>query len=159
MGGAVDAIQFLLSSRANVNARAAALGTPLHYAARYGQLATASALLEAGADCTAQDRSGDTPLDDAEKRRHLDISTRIREVLLATETQVLPPASPEERPGPSYHEDKSCAVCMNDTKNMALVPCGHVCLCEACCRAVMSSGSRKCPVCRIGIESTLKVYL
>ena len=39
--------------------------TALHYAACYGRLASATRLLEGGADLTLRNKSGDTALDDA----------------------------------------------------------------------------------------------
>jgi len=78
LGGALAALELLLSKGVNVNAKAAGGGTPLHYAARYGMKEAAAMLLQAGADPMARDKSGDTPLEDAVKRRHTEIASEIR---------------------------------------------------------------------------------
>jgi hypothetical protein len=50
-------------------------------------------------------------------------------------------------------EDDSCVICLDQPKSMALIPCGHWCVCEAC-----SSGVRKCPLCRIDSTDKLKIF-
>jgi len=45
-------------------------GTPLHEAARAGQVGTANFLITAGADLAVRDREGNTPLDLAERHQH-----------------------------------------------------------------------------------------
>src|SRR5262249_44467258 len=47
--------------------------TPLHYAARYGNVELAKLLLEAKADPTAKEFHEKTPLDLAKERKHQDI--------------------------------------------------------------------------------------
>jgi hypothetical protein len=58
-------LKTLVSHGADVNATNAKGATPLHYAARFGQLGSARMLLELGADRTLRDRDGKTPLDRA----------------------------------------------------------------------------------------------
>lgn len=48
---------------ANLEVRDSMNNTPLHYAAGYGRPAIARMLLDAGADKTAQNNTGKTPLD------------------------------------------------------------------------------------------------
>jgi len=45
-------------------------------------------------------------------------------------------------------------VCMDADVSMALQPCGHVCVCEACAGPL-----KDCPMCRADIASVLHVYL
>ena len=40
----------------------------------------------------------------------------------------------------------------------ALNPCGHVSLCEKCCIKITNDTTPKCPTCRKGIISYLKLY-
>ena len=43
--------------------------------------------------------------------------------------------------------DDSCVICLDAPKTHVLVPCGHMCLCAACCDDLMG-GTRQCPICR-----------
>ena len=54
----------------------------------------------------------------------------------------------------------SCVVCHDETAVMAIVPCGHHCLCEDCSATIVAcpASSRLCPLCRSYIQSTLKIY-
>ena len=45
-----------------------------------------------------------------------------------------------------------CAVCMDETPNCVLVPCGHTSLCYTCAITILISGSPYCPICRHNIE-------
>ncbi|XP_018010274.1 uncharacterized protein LOC108667727 [Hyalella azteca] len=51
-----------------------------------------------------------------------------------------------------------CVVCQDSERSMLLMPCGHLCLCRDCCRAIKNS-SKLCPVCRRRIVETHKVYI
>ena len=57
---------------------------------------------------------------------------------------------------PSIGDDiiVTCVVCMNNTKNMMINPCNHVCLCEECCVNLT-----ECPICRGRVGIIVKVYL
>lgn len=50
-----------------------------------------------------------------------------------------------------------CVICLGGEKNMALVPCGHLCLCTTCA-AMIPSAIHRCPLCRQNISSTLRIY-
>jgi hypothetical protein len=54
-----------------------------------------------------------------------------------------------------------CLVCQLEKKCMALVPCGHVCMCRGCCNTVTyhTSVGNTCPLCNATIESTMRVFL
>ncbi len=62
--------------------------------------------------------------------------------------------------------DALCMVCLASNREYALVPCGHICLCERCLTVPHDdSGSgtgalrfEHCPVCRRNIRSFLRVY-
>ncbi len=48
-----------------------------------------------------------------------------------------------------------CCVCMDKKKTMAIVPCGHMCLCPGCAHL---DELDSCPVCRGPITATLRVF-
>ncbi|KZT65308.1 hypothetical protein DAEQUDRAFT_731575 [Daedalea quercina L-15889] len=43
-----------------------------------------------------------------------------------------------------------CVICQDEEANIAIVDCGHLCLCRACSELIMKS-SRECPLCRTRI--------
>jgi hypothetical protein len=52
----------------------------------------------------------------------------------------------------SDDEEDLCIVCMEQRMCMAIVPCGHLSMCEACCKGVHS-----CPVCRGPVDKVLRI--
>ena len=52
-------------------------------------------------------------------------------------------------------EDQKCAICMENPKKIALVPCGHV-FCPGCTGGILKT--HKCPSCRTLIKSTCTLY-
>lgn len=53
-------------------------------------------------------------------------------------------------------ESKECRICLDNRCEIALFPCGHVCLCDACSR---NGALVQCPICRAQITRRLKVFL
>jgi len=51
-----------------------------------------------------------------------------------------------------------CKVCYSGKNEQALLPCGHFCICNSCIEIIMSD-TQKCPICKVLIENTLKVYI
>ena len=49
-----------------------------------------------------------------------------------------------------------CTVCWTETAQWAVVPCGHLCLCENCSR---DPRVPHCPICRRKKEGTMRVFL
>mmetsp|Transcript_32328 Transcript_32328/g.67815 ORF Transcript_32328/g.67815 Transcript_32328/m.67815 type:complete len:442 (+) Transcript_32328:93-1418(+) len=56
--------------------------------------------------------------------------------------------------------NNTCVICRDEVAVMAVVPCGHLCLCIDCAEACMSgqTGSRSCPLCRGNMQSILRIY-
>lgn len=51
-------------------------------------------------------------------------------------------------------KDTSCVICMNDTSDHLIYPCGHKCLCYLCTK----EGLENCPICRSTVIDIIKVY-
>ena len=55
----------------------------------------------------------------------------------------------------------SCTVCQDADAVRAVIPCGHLCLCDNCTESLAASPNksiRQCPLCRGNLLSTLKIY-
>lgn len=48
----------------------------------------------------------------------------------------------------------NCCICLTSPSNIALLPCGHLCLCKEC-----SSCISKCPLCRAVPDQITQIYL
>ena len=46
---------------------------------------------------------------------------------------------------PKIKDDELCLICMTEKKNMAFIPCGHLCICEGCSKKYEGN---KCILCR-----------
>lgn len=58
-------------------------------------------------------------------------------------------------PDENLPSEVRCIVCMENPREIILLPCKHVCLCEDCAEKI----SRMCPVCNKRIEGKRAVYL
>lgn len=66
------------------------------------------------------------------------------------------------RPKISFENEVSsntnhCVICQQQDAIMAVVPCGHTCLCAECSSSIMAN-DKKCPLCRTDIEKIVKIY-
>jgi len=51
-------------------------------------------------------------------------------------------------------EDNLCVVCKDEKKTIALMPCGHMCICEVCSNKIY-----KCPLCRKVVKEKARIFL
>jgi len=59
-----------------------------------------------------------------------------------------PPTGPPER----SESNTDCCICLDNLPETALIPCGH-CVCEDCAQEL-----HQCPICRMDIQNTLRIY-
>ena len=54
----------------------------------------------------------------------------------------------------------TCVICQDNDSIMAVIPCGHLCLCNGCSNVCMGgqNGQRNCPICRGNMQSVLRIY-
>ena len=81
----------------------------------------------------------------------------------ATKEVMTSVAEPEEMAASSssaasFFDDQECVVCSDGAKTQAMVPCGHLCCCDACAAKVMAKASA-CPMCRAAVQTTIKVFM
>jgi hypothetical protein len=74
---------------------------------------------------------------------------RIQQVQARLGSSVMPPAAPEET---------MCVVCFDAPKDHIIVPCFHLCVCEACANLLTQMDKPTCPICRAAIQQTNKVF-
>ena len=55
--------------------------------------------------------------------------------------------------------DITCRVCMTEKCNIALLPCGHLAICDKCETRLSREGTRKCPMCRGSYRTIAKVII
>jgi hypothetical protein len=67
----------------------------------------------------------------------------------------VPPAAPT--PHPDDDEDQ-CVLCFDAPKDHIILPCYHVCVCEACAKQLTQMENPSCPICRTAIQHTNKVF-
>ncbi len=48
---------------------------------------------------------------------------------------------------------RTCKICLTEESNVVFLPCGHFCSCNSCAPKM-----EKCPVCRILVKHTVRVY-
>lgn len=75
-----------------------------------------------------------------------------------TEAPPLPAGTTHRATSGSDTASAPCVICTDSPALLALVPCGHLCLCEDCSVQFLHSTSRTCPLCRVHATSTLRIY-
>ncbi|AAM70284.1 inhibitor of apoptosis 1 [Phthorimaea operculella granulovirus] len=55
--------------------------------------------------------------------------------------------------------DLMCVICLENRRNMCLVPCKHFVLCTKCAQKIMYRPNRKCPLCRVFFTHALQIYM
>ncbi|KAF5306144.1 hypothetical protein FQR65_LT07420 [Abscondita terminalis] len=83
------------------------------------------------------------------KNREFDIERRRKELEI-TRKQRRQKARGDEMP-----ESQLCVVCKTNPREVILLPCGHVCLCEDCSDEILEL----CPICRESIDKRTAAYL
>jgi len=52
-------------------------------------------------------------------------------------------------------DDKRCVYCLEEKATIAIIPCGHLCLCTTCSS---KNPFKQCPMCRGDIINTIKIF-
>jgi hypothetical protein len=81
------------------------------------------------------------------------LTLRLQRVQARVGSSGVPPAAPN--PGA---EETQCVVCFDAPKDHIIVPCYHLCVCEACANLLTQMDKPTCPICRAAIQQTNKVF-
>ena len=80
------------------------------------------------------------------------VSEMLRMQQVQAQLGVAPPPAP-------HCEEVLCVVCMDAPNNHVVLPCLHMCVCEACAEQLLQLlGTSRCPVCRTTIERIGQVF-
>nr|CCA17844.1 hypothetical protein ARALYDRAFT_478299 [Albugo laibachii Nc14] len=56
----------------------------------------------------------------------------------------------------SVTQSRECVICLTDARDTTLLPCHHMCLCNACAHQIQSK-SNSCPICRSFVQSFVTI--
>lgn len=99
--------------------------------------------------------NGAQPIDDMVAEAISLIRTPIEEAQAQASLSTPIAAAPGATLGPPPAE--KCVVCLDNTADFLVVPCGHKCGCKECLEHVKSSNGL-CPICRNRIQSLVQVF-
>ena len=78
---------------------------------------------------------------------------RMQQMQARLGSSVVPPPVPSPDA-----EETMCVVCFDAPKDHIIVPCYHLCVCEACANLLTQMDKPTCPICRTAIQQTNKVF-
>jgi hypothetical protein len=65
----------------------------------------------------------------------------------------------EEHSKSMTNKNKECCVCLEFKELVAIIPCGHRCICQSCAGVLMKrEKNRECPICRGPIKDVMKIF-
>jgi hypothetical protein len=62
----------------------------------------------------------------------------------------------QQEEDPSLSE---CVVCLTNKRELAILPCRHMCVCRTCAAECIRSQDSRCPICRNPAQALLKLTL
>jgi hypothetical protein len=83
------------------------------------------------------------------------LTLRLQQIQAHLGSSVVPQATPAPHPDT---EETMCVVCFDAPKDHLVLPCKHLCVCEACAEQLTKTRTPMCPVCRGPIRETMKVF-
>ena len=124
--------------------------TPLHIAARKGNIEIVKNLIEFGANIEERNQENKTPFTLANENGHNKVAKFLLEKKMEAKNQL-----PQE----NMSNKALCIICLNPRNGLyALIPCMHVSLCEPCCFKITKERRPKCPSCRKPIQKYEEIF-
>ncbi|KAJ8902910.1 hypothetical protein NDN08_006228 [Rhodosorus marinus] len=65
----------------------------------------------------------------------------------------------DHRKGNPASNESECVICLSEEREIAILPCRHLCLCGNCAQSFFQRQSDRCPVCRVRVENMLRISL
>jgi len=65
----------------------------------------------------------------------------------------------DHRKGNPASNESECVICLSEEREIAILPCRHLCLCTHCAQSFFQRQSYRCPVCRVRVENMLRISL
>lgn len=65
----------------------------------------------------------------------------------------------DEPAGNDVPDGQLCVVCLMRRRTTAFTPCGHLVCCNRCAVSVEREVSPKCPICRMPIRTSMRIFL
>lgn len=59
---------------------------------------------------------------------------------------------------PAAGSTANCVICMTNRSDHAILPCGHMCICEGCVPQLARESGR-CPLCRVQAQGAARIYV
>ena len=152
--------------------------TALHLAAFHGHLHATKLLLSHGANMTITNNAGRPPRAEAERKGHGEVARAITLWMQNPQQQLLLHKALEEaererarareaksgqeqtqwaleKQNSSHESTISCIVCLDEPKQVLLLPCKHLCVCNSCAVILQQQPPFLCPICRASVEDTM----
>ena len=152
----------LVEKGSHIQAKGEAGNTPLHYASQNMNKQVVEVLIKGGANARDKNDEGRTPLQGirltfAKFMRQLigeDKGDQKEEVKIDC-SEILN-QSGEALQSPAEMKDTFCLLCRRHAATAALLPCGHLCICESCQRE-RTATLKQCPICKKDVYGAVSI--
>ena len=106
--------------------------------------------------------NADEPLDEQDLEGEEGVDRPVQDMPEPTFDREIPPNQTKLKHELELEKDKRlCVICQDNVKNILLMPCRHVCMCQQCLLEIRHGRVHlaQCPLCRMHIQSTLEVFV
>ncbi|OHT02680.1 hypothetical protein TRFO_30178 [Tritrichomonas foetus] len=156
--------KILIDANSNINTKGQGKNTPLHYASHNMNKTLVEILIKKGASAREKNDEGRTPLQGV----RLTFAKFMRQLLGDEKKTTTTDDSSHVEPGDilnqasetfdSFSElkDAFCLLCRRRAATAALLPCGHLCVCEQCQKERVSA-VKTCPICKQEVYGAVSI--
>ena len=98
-----------------------------------------------------------------EHLRYLGVTNLLHRERVAQELVTHVPGNSEAPCGGDAASSGVCVICVDQPAEWALLPCGHLCLCQSCCTELVRNRTAQtptnCPICRGEVRAETRIFL